>query len=145
MPHRPRLDQSCSGPAPVGSGTTLLLARTELGTKSRCDPSNGPSAVEGEAAVPCTHRPFVLITRSCHSSCPADLVRTFGAAAYDGSRPGDPLHPVYFAKNETAEVRDDRARNGSRPGHPLHPLFVAKDESSDWWVATAKNSTLSVD
>ena len=30
----------------------------------------------------------------------------------------DPLHPVYFAKNETAEVRDDRARNGSRPGHP---------------------------
>src|SRR5437660_9213224 len=67
MPHRPRLDQSCSGPAPVGSGTTLLLARTELGTKPRCDPSNGPSAVEGEAAVPCTHRPFVLMTQSCPS------------------------------------------------------------------------------
>src|SRR5205807_3717446 len=89
MPHRPRLDQSCSGPAPVGSRTTLLLARTELGTKSRCDPSNGPSAVEGEAAVPCTHRPFVLMTRSCHSSCPADLV-------FRGGEPGDrritPLH-----------------------------------------------------
>jgi hypothetical protein len=30
----------------------------------RCDPSNGPSAVEGEAAVPCTHRPFVLMTQT---------------------------------------------------------------------------------
>jgi hypothetical protein len=53
------------------------------------------------------------------------------------------LHPVYFAKNETAEVRDDRARNGSQPGHPLHPLFVAKNESSDSWIAEAKNATAS--
>jgi hypothetical protein len=43
----------------------LLEARTSaFGTKPRCDPSTGRSAVEGEAAVRRTHRPFVLMTQS---------------------------------------------------------------------------------
>jgi hypothetical protein len=50
------------------------------------------------------------------------------------------LHPVYFAKNETAEVRDDRARNGSRPDHPLHPAFIAKNEAASAWIAEKQNS-----
>ena len=108
---------------PAGSG---LIAgspedkRPKISRSFQAAPRNRECRVEAGAGA-AMNWPLYTKATAAAADYEAALERTFGAAS--------------------GEARADSARNGSQPDHPLHPLYVAKNESADSWAAEAKNST----